>query len=192
MMRQTTRIMLHLAVLACVASGCGGTMNVKGDRDAEEDATPDPVLDLVTDAEDAAPDPGEDGAPVDAIPDPAEDAPPEAAPDTAPDPVPDPTGDTGPGTGLAGDPCTSGSDCMGIPSDTRFCMDYMWGFIPFPGGYCSAWCGSSSDCGTGAGCVVGQCFKRCTDDSECRTSEGYTCRVIPYVTTDTYCLPPMS
>jgi hypothetical protein len=177
-------------VLAVLLAACGGTLKVSGEEDAGADTAEDtsggdvvedPVEDVVPDVE---PEPVEDVGP-----EPADDPVPDPSVDPVPDPVVDTPADTGPG-GMTGDACTDSSECTGVPSDTRFCMNVMWGFVPFPGGYCTAWCGSDSECGTGAGCAVGQCFRECTHDSECRTSEGYVCREIPWVTTQTYCIPP--
>lgn len=183
-----------VCAVALIAAGCGGTLKVGGEGDANGDTETDTGADAPADVPDDTP---AETAP-DVAPDTGEDPVEETEEDVVADSIEDPPGDTAAdipgdtgGGGLTGETCYDMVDCTGVPSDTRFCMDYMWGFIPFPGGYCTAWCGSDSDCGTGGGCAVGQCFKRCADDSECRTTEGYTCRTIPFVTTDTYCLPPM-
>lgn len=176
-----------LAIL--VAAGCGGTVKARGD--ADEDAQPDTAEDVTGDtpvdsASDAAPDGAED---------PATDAP---RPDAEPDVEPDATGG-----GLVGDPCvdeTELTDCGGIPSSERFCLNEMrmgpGGALEFPGGYCSAPCEDESDCGTGGLCIrIGYedsyCFRECTSTGDCR--EGYVCDHFwsPSPPPSDYCIPPM-
>jgi hypothetical protein len=91
-----------------------------------------------------------------------------------------------------GQGCIEDRDCSGIPSPERTCLTDLMGFT-FPGGYCSARCTSSEDCGPGATCVdimVEQlCFKDCRGDDDCRVDEGYACMEMPYIGGGPYCLP---
>jgi len=99
------------------------------------------------------------------------------------------------GSGKVGDPCTRDEDCVD-PADAK-CFTTIGGGpfpkISFPGGYCSKDCsqdGGSADCGTVGGCATigmsgGQgsvtltmCVKSCKKKEDCRTAEGYTCRII--------------
>ena len=149
-------------------AGCGSSVRAQGDADST-DTTPDITVDLI-------PDPTTD---------PTWDAP------------TDPGVDTAPGSGTTGTACIEDDECTGVPGAARFCLDRIelgGGYgVNFPGGYCSAECTSPDDCGDGADCVdfgyLGLCFLRCTYEDECRMAEGYTCYEIPYVTTQTYCVP---
>lgn len=97
--------------------------------------------------------------------------------------------------GFTGDPCLSASHCACVPSSARECLANLSGYITFNGGYCSARCTSSSECGENAACAeitVGSryCLKLCSSASQCRMTEGYTCQTIPMSSdTRTYCLP---
>jgi hypothetical protein len=108
------------------------------------------------------------------------------------DPGHDPGTDPGP-DGIVGDPCSTSGDCGGVPGAGRLCLTNLMGMLEFPGGYCSADCTSSSECGTQGDCIdIGgftYCAKRCTSASECRTGEGYSCVPPPGSSTGTYCLP---
>jgi hypothetical protein len=108
-------------------------------------------------------------------------------PDTAVDSPDEPDAATG---GIVGDPCTSDTDCSGVPR-SPVCLTGIMGSLTFPGGYCSGDCTGSADCGPGANCVtvvssISYCLKRCTVDSDCRESEGYAC--ITIFGSD-YCMP---
>jgi hypothetical protein len=162
-----------IAVMAIlISSRCGSTLRAEGD--AADDTAPELTVDIAPElAVDPLPEPTIDPGPVD-------------------------TGvDTAPGTGATGDACIEDSDCAAVPGAGRFCLDrieFYGGYgIDFPAGYCSADCGDPSDCGPGADCVdfggPAMCFKRCATTDECRASEGYVCYEIPYVTTQTYCVP---
>ncbi len=197
-----------LATAHVTASGCWGSISYSG-GDATDD--PDTGVDGIEDwAGDTVPDGDFDAvlpdSPEDVVPDsPADtltdlpaDVPPPDLPADPPVDVPpeppvdlpvDPPADFVPGDGSVGEACAAIGDCALVPSDTAFCMTDMWGFISFPGGYCTGFCGSDAECGPGGGCDVGQCFLRCTSDAECRAAEGYTCHAIPFIGPDTYCLP---
>jgi hypothetical protein len=107
--------------------------------------------------------------------------------------------DVAPEPGSTGTACTEDDDCTGVPGTGRFCMDRLeagGGYgMDFPGGYCSAECDSADDCGVGADCLdlgyLGHCMRRCSSSVECRESEGYVCSEIPFITTETYCVPYM-
>lgn len=83
-------------------------------------------------------------------------------------------GDTG--SGQNGDSCSSFAACGG----QRACL-------PYPGGYCArVGCTRGTDCETGTHCVEinGQnvCALHCIGfPSPCRTSEGYTCSLLPSI-----------
>ena len=98
--------------------------------------------------------------------------------------------------------CTSGNACVG--GDQPGCFPAANG--PWPGGYCTATCTASSECGDQGVCVtnlavdandnpVGTCLLACTATTQCRTGylcdtaagPGYCapddCRVVPSVCT---------
>ena len=115
------------------------------------------------------------------------------------DAAPQPDGST-PGNGVVGDPCADVGQCGGIvgglPTE---CLTSLMSFITFPGGYCTAACtaGDPDPCADSGGVclnvtIASYCVKPCTDVSECRGGEGYTCTANPMGGgTETYCLPPM-
>ena len=118
--------------------------------------------------------------------------------DVVPEPAPEATDldeDGGCTVGVTGDACSSAAQCSCVPSSARECLNTLSGYVSFPGGYCSARCTSSADCGTGANCgeiTTGTryCLKLCSSASQCRMAEGYVCGVIPMSSdTRTYCLP---
>ncbi|MBW2263560.1 MAG: hypothetical protein JRG91_16485 [Deltaproteobacteria bacterium] len=155
--------------LLLVAAGCGSAIKATGDagNDTAGDPTPEITIDVI--------------------------------PDPTGEPTPDIGVDTSPGSGATGDSCVEDHECTGVPGEGRFCMNRIelggGYFVDFPNGYCSAECGGASECGPGSDCVdfgyLGLCFKRCGSDGECRIAEGYVCYSIPYVTTETYCVPYM-
>ncbi len=157
-----------ILVASCILVACGGTVE-KHDADGSTDPTPDIWVDTGTDP---IPDP---------VADPGVDTPPDISVDTPP------------GSGVVGDPCVDETSCGGVPT-AAFCLTNLYGYVNFPGGYCSGSCASEAECGPGTGCLVmggyGACMKRCTSSAECRAAEGYTCGPIPYVTTETFCIPP--
>ena len=102
-----------------------------------------------------------------------------------------------------GEPCTVDGDCTGpggncmttLSITTPIVLD-----IPFPGGYCSSTCVATDpdSCGPGAWCLDASgyggptgCVKTCTDSTECRESEGYTCSDF-MIFTQNFCGPPVS
>jgi len=98
-------------------------------------------------------------------------------------------------TGIVGDPCHSVDECLGVPGETRECVTGFESYnMEFPGGYCSASCTSSAECGDGADCIdlvfVQYCFKLCTHSSQCRAAEGYLCSTIPDIQDSPCCVPP--
>jgi hypothetical protein len=102
-----------------------------------------------------------------------------------------------------GDPCTVDGDCTGPGAQCLDVLAITTPFplsIPFPGGYCSSSCvGTDPDsCGAGAWCLDASayggptgCVKTCTDASECRESEGYTCSNF-MIFTQNFCGPPVT
>lgn len=157
---------------ALVVAGCGG-----GGGDDDEDAGPDITAEI------------DDDLSTDGIPDPSTEPPEEVVEDGTPDGT---TGD-----GRVGDACTAPTDCGGIPSSAPNCLTDIMGYVEFPGGYCSADCTSDDDCGdTDEGTCINAyimtlCLKNCSEASECRESEGYTCGTLPDILgiPGTFCLP---
>ncbi len=99
--------------------------------------------------------------------------------------------------GLVGDPCAGIEECGGVSSPARLCNTDMLGYLLFPGGYCSADCTTSEDCGAGAVCVdlfgLGRfCMKSCTALADCRVAEAYECSSIPGAHEGLVCMPPGS
>lgn len=160
-------------VLALALAGCGSAIKATGDAGSDSGGDPAPEIT------------------VDLIPEPTT--------DPGGEPAADINVDVPPTTGATGDACTEDEQCVGVPGEGRFCMDRIelgGGYgVDFPNGYCSAECAGAGECGPGSDCVnfgyLGLCFKRCSSDGECRTSEGYVCYPIPYVTDIPYCVPYM-
>lgn len=96
-----------------------------------------------------------------------------------------------------GEPCTTDDQCGCVPSAARECMTsiYDYAYVTFPGGYCTAPCTTSSECGEAGRCAeittgYRMCLKLCSRLDDCRMGEGYVCSVIPMSTdTNRYCLP---
>lgn len=117
------------------------------------------------------------------------------------------------GTGVSslGNACTANTDCTGTGAK---CVTAL-GFLPIPGGYCSASCTNDRVCGTNGACpfagAVGLakaflpdagaladsfsvCVKKCSSAADCRT--GYVCQAlpqIPFILTNPskLCIPPL-
>lgn len=108
-------------------------------------------------------------------------------------------GDSATGTkskGETGDPCTTNSDCKGVPGGECFQKidpQPAFGFpgMTWPGGYCSKGCtdedqncgevGQCQQSGSGGGqssWKMHYCAKSCQQDSECRVAEGYKCQIL--------------
>jgi hypothetical protein len=153
-----------------VLGGCGGNSKNGEDEDTS--------IDTPSDSMDTGTDPVDDVEPGDTETD--------TAGDTVTDAPVDTTGDA-PTSGLVGDPCTEDGDCEDTLGTEPFCLEDIpmgpGGTLEFPGGYCSATCTpDGGECGDGAICFGGggptstrRCYKECTDDSDCRESEGYEC-----------------
>ncbi len=166
-----------LALLVCGAlsvAGCGD--DKKGDEDATTDVTSDLEPETI----------------LDGIPDPTTEPPEDTSvADTLEDsPTDVPWDGTG---GVVGDGCVSDEDCGGVPSTSSYCMTDIGGYIPFPGGYCSASCTTNDECGPGGFClnvyIMSFCLKECDDGSDCREGEGYECAEPPYIGGGPYCIP---
>lgn len=73
------------------------------------------------------------------------------------------------GAGAVGGRCGSFEDCAGA----MICF-------PVPGGYCAAGGCAPGECGPDAVCGTllnfDACLKRCANDGDCRSAEGYTCQ----------------
>lgn len=82
------------------------------------------------------------------------------------------------GAGIVGKACEDDTACGGGTCNKTIPL-----VGTFPGGYCSASCMDDSTCGSTGGCgrgnlavsfnAPGQCFLKCTSNSDCRT--GYEC-----------------
>lgn len=99
--------------------------------------------------------------------------------------------------GTVGEPCRDEGDCAGVPGEGRTCLTHLSGYVYFPGGYCSASCTSSADCGPDSLCTdffgFGHfCFLTCEEISDCRLHEGYECATVPGLTYELICIPPAS
>ena len=81
--------------------------------------------------------------------------------------------------------CDSAPNTQNLPIGQRCTDDSMCGTSPYacqvttyPGGYCDKSCGTDGDCPLDAVCASTRCRRKCTAPSECRETEGYTCRTI--------------
>jgi hypothetical protein len=96
-----------------------------------------------------------------------------------------------PGPSPTGAPCTDTNDCSADGMDPICFDDPGFGY---PEGYCSQFCTSSSECGSGAICFdyyalpsyAGTCFVSCTSSVECRP--GYGCQDVGSIAGDV-CIP---
>ncbi len=100
------------------------------------------------------------------------------------------------GSAEVGDPCYAAADCGGVPGSAKECLTDIAGYAEFSGGYCSATCTSAVDCGPDGVCAdfMGYgyyCFRRCSSDEVCRTSEGYSCKTLD-TGSSLLCLPNVS
>lgn len=90
-----------------------------------------------------------------------------------------------PPTGEIGSPCEKDADC-----DYKVCL-LTRGSGVFPDGYCSRSCDGTTDpCPDGAFCLStenGNCFKPCSDPSQCR--QGYACTQAPGAGSPKICFP---
>jgi hypothetical protein len=86
-----------------------------------------------------------------------------------------------------GSPCTTSGDCG---TGKFFCA------TDHPNGYCKADCHKDGDCPTGSVCAgagvvaPGECHKVCNQLSDCRTAEGYICKLNPDDASHAYCDVP--
>jgi|GEM_PF-5650208 len=119
--------------------------------------------------------------------------------DDAGNPPGDGTGDT---TGAdVGEPCEQKTDCMGgANAECLKKVTLMLGIsfdITFPGGTCTiTGCKSDADCPAGTGCLMSfqqpACTKLCTQATDCRSAEGYTCGAVTGSSDSRkFCQPPI-
>lgn len=166
-------VMLALLLSGALVVGCGGDK-----KDDDEDTS----VDVESDMEDTA---------MDTIPEPSTEPPMDTTMETEED-VPEDVPWDGEGGGV-GDACTGDEECGGVPSTSSYCMTDIGGYVPFPGGYCTADCTSSADCGPDAECldlyIMAVCVKMCDENADCRESEGYECAEPPFVGGGPYCIP---
>jgi hypothetical protein len=105
--------------------------------------------------------------------------------------APTPRVDAPPGD--LGSACRGDRDCAPVSGRPAICAMRV-STIDLPGGYCTAMCTASAECGRDGVCVrpilagPGYCMRRCTSARECRTAEGYACRMVPGAST-TVCAP---
>lgn len=81
--------------------------------------------------------------------------------------------------------CSDGSNTQYLPIGSRCSHDSQCGTSPYdcavaghPFGYCEKTCMLDSECPADSLCdtPVHACRRACTDDSECRVSDGYACQ----------------
>jgi hypothetical protein len=87
-----------------------------------------------------------------------------------------------------GSPCTTSGQC----GTGKFFCD-----LGHPNGYCKADCHKDADCPTGSVCAgaglvsPGECHKACPNGAaDCRTAEGYICKMMPDDASAQYCDVP--
>ena len=87
-----------------------------------------------------------------------------------------------------GSPCSTSGQC----GTGKFFCD-----LGHPNGYCKADCHKDADCPTGAVCAgagivsPGECHKACPHGAaDCRTAEGYVCKLMPDDASAQYCDVP--
>lgn len=71
--------------------------------------------------------------------------------------------------------CVAGGNCL-----TNVNLQIVQ--LDFPKGYCSKMgCSTDNDCPSGSGClaITQTCLKTCTNASQCRTADGYSCSAPP-------------
>jgi len=193
-MRITTSLATY-ALASVLAYGCYSSSDQLSGGDGVD--APDAPVDTVYDV--PYPDlpsdpPGPDVVTDSPWPDTPEDVPADTPwPDVPWDVPPDPADpDVMPG-GIVGDGCSSWYDCTGMPTPGAECWTDIMGFLSFPGGYCSANCSSSWECGTLGECVdlsfISLCLRTCDYVEDCRETEGYDCMDMPFVGGGPFCLP---
>jgi hypothetical protein len=165
--------------LALLVSGALVVAGCDNSTDNEGDATDDTANDLVVDTG------------TDPIPDPTTEPPPDTGSDTEEDGPADVPWDGEGGT--VGEACSTVDDCGGIPSAAPNCLTDIMGYVSLPGGYCSADCTTSDECGVDGFClnvvILAICVKECDTSADCREAEGYECAEPPYIGGGPYCLP---
>ncbi|MBW2260847.1 MAG: hypothetical protein JRG91_02655 [Deltaproteobacteria bacterium] len=188
------RILTSSCIVSVLAAmGCYSSADhIGGDGSGTPDVAPEVSPDTIT--PDVPPDlVPPDVVPPDVPPDPWIDPDPDASPDVWPDVPPDVADAEAPPGGIVGDGCSGWYDCTGMPSSSADCWFDIMGFARFPGGYCSASCGSDWECGLEGECVdvvfITMCLRTCDYEEDCRTSEGYSCMELPFVGGGPYCLP---
>ena len=87
-----------------------------------------------------------------------------------------PPPDAGPPPSNVGDACRGPMDCD-LPAEE--CLEDLFGFLPFPDGYCSLFCDTEADCPDGSVCISaggggGQCLRSCEIGApdQCRPGQG--------------------
>ncbi len=110
-------------------------------------------------------------------------------------------GDLPPGWEGFGTACVDDSDCQGYSADgNRRCLTDVLGLVNAPNGFCTACCDAEEidGCAPNVDCVGVNdtyliCLSHCDQQEDCRTSEGWECRLIwymdPAIFPGTYCLP---
>jgi hypothetical protein len=84
--------------------------------------------------------------------------------------------------------CNDSAGTQYLPIGSRCSNAMQCGTAPFtcnasgyPNGYCEKPCTTDGDCPADSLCspVAKACRRRCSDDTACRTSEGYVCVTLP-------------
>lgn len=80
--------------------------------------------------------------------------------------------------------CSDGPNTQYVPIGSRCTHDSQCGTSPYtcettnyPDGYCDKTCASDGDCPADAVCYLNHCRRTCTQLTDCRQAEGYTCRM---------------
>jgi hypothetical protein len=94
--------------------------------------------------------------------------------------------------GLASFGCDTPANTQKLPVGSRCTQPSQCGSSPYgcsikgyPGGYCDKDCATDGDCPADSVCAAAlrKCRRKCVAASECRESEGYTCRAFGATTT---------
>ena len=88
--------------------------------------------------------------------------------------------------------CSTPANTQRLPVGSRCADASQCGTTPFtcstngyPGGYCDKDCATDGDCPADSVCAaaIRKCRRKCTLPTECRDTEGYTCRAFGATTT---------
>lgn len=95
--------------------------------------------------------------------------------------------------GTIGASCTSNKQCEGDGTECLTGVPILTFNLTFPKGYCTQGCQNGAQCPAGSGCYMTaqSCLKTCTNSTECRVADGYSCAAPPLAGTGSpkFCLP---